>query len=267
MCTSGWLDYIADRWCPVCSPVDKAGGTASSPFAQLPAPVAGFSRVVDLTHVLGPDFPTYSGVPELAFEVLLSFDRDRKNVKRWLIQEHIGTHIDAPIHFSEEARTVDQIPIEMLIAPLAVVDISQRAQDDSDAELTPDDLTVWESQHGPIAAGSCVAMNSGWDRFANSTRFRNADDAAAMHFPGIHVEAATLLLDRGVIGIGVDTLSIDHGRSTMFPTHYAWLPANRWAIEGLANLGAVPPVGATVFVGAPKVKGATGGPSRIVALL
>jgi kynurenine formamidase len=226
-----------------------------------------FSQVVDLTHVLGPDFPTYSGVPELAFDVVQSFHRDRVNVKRWLIHEHIGTHIDAPIHFSDQARTLDQIPIETLIAPLAVVDISLRAQDNPDAELTPDDVAAWESRHGPIAPGSCVAMNSGWDRFANSAQFRNAAHTGTMHFPGVNVDAANLLHERGVIGIGVDTLSIDHGPSTDFPTHYAWLPANKWAIEGLANLAAVPAIGATIFVGAAKVKGATGGPSRIVALL
>ena len=132
-----------------CSPADKPGSSASSAVVQLPSTV-GFSRVVDLTHALGPDFPTYSGVPELAFDVLRSFDRDRKNVKRWLIEGHIGTHIDAPIHFSEEARTVDQIPIETLIAPLAVIDISRRAQDDPDAELTAEDLAAWEAKHGPI---------------------------------------------------------------------------------------------------------------------
>ena len=266
MCSRGWFDHVAQRWCPVCAPVDTRAGTVQHPITELPARVE-FSRIVDLTHALGPDFPTYSGAPELGFDVLRSYDRDRKNVKRWVIQEHIGTHIDAPIHFSERARTVDQIPVDSLIVPLAVIDISERAQDNPDAELTPDDVVAFEAHYGPIAPGCCVAMNSGWDRYANGRRFRNADDAGTMHFPGVHVEAAMLLHDRGVGGVGVDTLSIDHGRSTEFPTHYAWLPSNKWAIEGLANLAALPPTGATIFVGAPKVKGATGGPSRIVALL
>jgi kynurenine formamidase len=220
-----------------------------------------------LTHALGPDFPTYSGVSELSFETILSFGRDRKNVKRWLIQEHIGTHIDAPIHFSADELTADLIPVETLVAPLVVIDISRRADDDSDTELTPDDLIAWEAKHGPIGAGSCVAMNSGWDRFATGVRFRNADDAGTMHFPGIHIEAAKFLEERDVFGVGVDTLSIDRGNSTEFPTHYAWLSSNRWAVEGLANLGLVPTLGATVITGGPKVKGATGGLSRIIALL
>ncbi len=111
-------------------------------------------------------------------------------------------------------------------------------------------------------------MNGGWDRFAKDARFRNADERGLMHFPGFHVEAAHMLLEaRSVVGLAVDTLSIDHGPSTTYATHRAWLPAGRWAAEGLANLSSLPPLGATLVVGAPTVQGATGGPSRIIALL
>jgi kynurenine formamidase len=95
------------------------------PGSTLTAPRPGFSRVVDLTHTLSPQFPTYSGVPEMALEAVLSYERDRKNVKRWLLQEHIGTHLDAPIHFSLDGQTADEVPVESLVVPLAVIDICQ----------------------------------------------------------------------------------------------------------------------------------------------
>lgn len=96
----------------------------------------------------------------------------------------------------------------------------------------------------------------------------NADQDGVMHFPGIHVEAARLLLEeRSVAGLGVDTLSIDNGPSTDFPVHKAWLPSGRWAAEGIANLSGLPEVGATIVVGAPTIVGGSGGPSRIMALV
>jgi len=146
--------------------------------------------------------------------------------------------------------------------------IAERAQDDPDAELLPEDIRNLEAQHGPLPENFCVAVDSGWGRFADSPRYRNADDAGTMHFRGVHVEAARLLLEeRAVVGLGVDTLSIDHGPSSEFPTHCCWLPAGRWAIEGLANLATSPPVGATIVVGGPTVVGATRGPSRVFALV
>jgi kynurenine formamidase len=176
--------------------------------------------------------------------------------------------MDAPFHFSEDGQTADQIPVERLVVPLAVVDIRARAEGDADAELTPDDLQAFEAAHGPIPDGACVAMLSGWADRASGPEFRNADGDGTMHFPGFHVEAAQYLMsERNAVGIGVDTLSLDYGRSADFATHYAWLPTNRWGLEALANLAELPATGATLVVGGPKLKGATGGPSRVFALV
>jgi kynurenine formamidase len=76
-----------------------------------------------------------------------------------------------------------------------------------------------------------------------------------------------LLEESTAIGIASDTLSLDHGISANFATHYAWLPTNRWGLENVANLGELPAVGATIMVGAPKWRGGSGGPSRVVALV
>jgi len=110
-------------------------------------------------------------------------------------------------------------------------------------------------------------MNSGWDKHVNSDKFRNADDENTMHFPGFHADAATMLIEEtGAVGIAVDTLSLDYGPSPDFATHYAWLPANRWGLECVANLDDMPATGATLIVGAPKHRGGTGGPTRVFAM-
>jgi kynurenine formamidase len=248
-----------------------AVGAAALTARALPARAAevrSFTRVVDLTHAMGPDFPTYDGGTNLAMETLVTLAKDGYNMYRWQLVEHTGTHMDAPFHFGDGAQTADAIPVEHLVVPLAIVDIRARAADDPDAQLTPDDLQAFEAEHGPIPDGACVAMLSGWADKVSGPEFRNADAEGVMHFPGFHVEAAQYLMsERNAIGIAVDTLSLDHGRSADFATHYAWLPSNRWGLEAVANLAELPATGATLVVGGPKIKGATGGPSRVFALL
>ena len=248
-----------------------AAGAAALAAASAPTRAAeprSFSRTVDLTHALGTDFPTYGGGQNLEIETAATLANDGYNMFRWLLVEHTGTHMDAPIHFSTDGQSADAIPIDRLVVPLAVVDIAARADDDPDTRLTPDDLRAWEAQHGPIPAGACVAMYSGWDRHLDDGRFRNADADGVMHFPGFHEEATAFLMEeREVVGIAVDTLSLDYGPSADFAVHYQWLPSNRWGLEAVANLAELPPVGATLVTGSPKIRGATGGPSRVIALV
>ena len=225
-----------------------------------------FERVVDLTHSLGEDFPTYFGTPLLAVEVLNMLENDGFNMNQWTLTEHVGTHMDAPFHFSD-GLTADAIPVENLVGPLCIADIRAKAEENPDAQVTPDDLATWEAENGELPEGAIVAMNSGWTDFVNSDKFRNADDDGVMHFPGFHVEATQFLMEeRNVKGIMVDTLSLDFGPSPDFAVHYSWLPSNRWGMECVANLGELPSAGATVIVGGPKIAGATGGPSRVIAL-
>ncbi len=273
MCAPGCHKIVADR---LSRRRLALGGAAMAAAASIVAPRApalaqsprAFSRVVDLTHTLATDFPTYDGPSGLAVEQLVTIAADGYNMNLWQLVEHTGTHFDAPIHFSTDGQTADEIPIENLVVPLAIVDISAKAADDPDTQVTPGDLKAWIAAHGAIPDGACVAMRSGWDRFATGNGFRNADGEGVMHCPGFHVEAVQLLMEEAdVTGIAVDTLSLDHGPSADFATHYAWLPTNRWGVECIANLGELPAVGATLVVGAPKIKGATGGPSRVIALI
>lgn len=231
-------------------------------MAQLP------EKVTDMTHELYDTFPTFGGGQQFHVNQVFDLANDGYNLLELTINEHTGTHLDAPLHFSADGQSVAEIPIENLVAPLCIVDIRAKAAEDANAQVTPDDLKTWIGAHGDIPTGACVAMNSGWDAHVASDKFRNAQADGVMHFPGFHVEAAQMLMEEAdVVGIAVDTLSLDYGQSKDFAVHYAWLPSNRWGIECIANLDALPPVGATLIVGAPKFRGGTGGPSRIMAMV
>jgi kynurenine formamidase len=251
-----------------------AGAVAAAGLASglVPRPVmaqpVSFSKVRDLTHVIDDKFPTYFGAPGIEMESMFKFADAGFNANRWLLVEHTGTHMDAPLHFSKDGASADEIPVEQLVVPLAVVDVAAKAAEDADYRLSPDDLKAWESANGEIPQGACVAMNSGWDRHVTSDKFRNADSDGVMHFPGFHAEAADFLMkEREVVGMAVDTLSLDHGKSADFQTHYMWLPSGRWGMECVANLGSLPAAGATLVAGGPRIRGASGGPSRLIALV
>ncbi|MFB9151036.1 cyclase family protein [Roseovarius ramblicola] len=242
-------------------------GAALAPLGAPPALAHGHGAVEDLTHAYDADFPTYFGAPGISTEQTFNFDEHGFNLLTLTVNEHTGTHVDAPLHFSADGASVDEIPVGDLVAPLCVVDIAARAAEDADTRLTPDDLKAWIAAHGPIPDGACVALYSGWGAKVDSDAFRGFD-GEAQHYPGFHVEAAQMLMEEtGARSIAVDTLSLDHGPSADFATHYAWLPSGRFGIENVAGLDRVPAAGATIVIGAPKHRGGTGGPARIFALI
>jgi kynurenine formamidase len=233
------------------------------------APRRRFSTTVDLTHTMSADFPTFFGVPGIEMEKKFDFKKDGFNLYWWRIIEHAGTHLDAPIHFSESGMTADKIPADTLVVPLAVIDVVAKAAQNPDYLLTREDLVAWEKQHRRLPDNCCVAMQSGWaQHVADAAKFTGKDSSGVFHFPGFSPEAAEWLMkERKVLGLAVDTLSLDHGPSKDFKVHYAWLPSGRWGLENVANLDKVPASGATLVVGLAKVKGATGGPVRLIALV
>lgn len=226
------------------------------------------TRVQDLTHTLKPTFPSFSGQPVFKSDVAVTVKKDGFYALNITYFEHVGTHMDAPAHFGDGAKTVEQIAPSSLIAPLAIIHIHDRAAKEHDAQVTPDDLRAWERKYGRLPEGAAVFMHSGWEsRVGSAKTFRNADASGVMHLPGFRADAAEFLLkERDAVGIGVDTMSLDIGASKDFKTHVTWLPAGRWGLENVANLTEVPPSGAMVFVGAPKVAGGSGGPSRVIAM-
>lgn len=235
-----------------------------------PAP-RPFTHLQDLTHTLDSAFP-FIPVPGVTYPFSISpiatIDAAGVAANEWKIHEHLGTQIDSPNHFVQGGRSLEEMRNDELIVPMVVIDISARAARDPDAELTVADIEAWERVHGRIAGGACVMMFSGWEKFVgDAARYIGADAAHVKHFPGISLDAARFLVERRRIwGVGVDTISIDPGHDNEYRTHKLLLGADKLALEAVANLASVPPVGALLFVGASKVRGATGGPVRLVAV-
>jgi Predicted metal-dependent hydrolase len=227
-----------------------------------------FRNVVDLTHVLGTQFPLFPGAAPFRIQQAVSHDKDGYYGSILTYWEHSGTHMDAPVHFAPNGLFVDQLRIENLVVPAVVINMTEKVRRDPDAVVTPDDIRAWERRYGRIPDNAAVLMASGWGARAGSVEaFRNTDSSGVMHFPGFGKEAIDFLLtERRIAGIGVDTLSLDHGPSKTFAVHYTLLPTNRWGLENLANLESIPPGGATLFVGAPKIASGSGGPTRVMAV-
>jgi kynurenine formamidase len=227
-----------------------------------------FRNVADLTHVLGTQFPLFPGAAPFRIQQAVSHDKDGYYGSILTYWEHSGTHMDAPVHFAPNGLFVDQLRIENLVVPAVVINMTEKVRRDPDAVVTPDDIRAWERRYGRIPDNAAVLMASGWGARAGSVEaFRNTDSSGVMHFPGFGKEAIDFLLtERRIAGIGVDTLSLDHGPSTTFAVHYTLLPTNRWGLENLANLESIPPSGATLFVGAPKIASGSGGPTRVMAV-
>jgi kynurenine formamidase len=228
----------------------------------------GFRDVFDLTHTLSPATPVFPAFKPFKMTERFAIAKDGFYANELTFDEHTGTHLDGPIHFIANAMTADRIPPDRLIAPLAVISIKARADKDADSSVGVDDLLAWEKSHGRLPSGAFVAMHSGWDaRVGDARRFLNADSKNVLHFPGFSGEAATFLVkEREVVGVGVDTLSLDKGAAQKFDAHLAFLGAGKYGVELLANLGAVPASGATIIVGAPKHASASGGPARVLAV-
>jgi kynurenine formamidase len=246
-----------------------AAGIASVAVGMVtarPALAQSSGKVVDLTHTYDGSFPTFDGAPGIIYEPAVAYTPGGYQLWKLTIFEHTGTHIDTPLHFTEDGTSVDALAVEQLMCPLCVIDIKAKAADDANAMVMPEDVEAWVSANGEIPAGALVAMNSGWATKVGDAAFRNTPDGK-LAFPGFSKAACDVLAERGVAAIGVDTLSLDPGNSADFAVHYSWLPGGRYGIENLANLDAVPAAGATIFVGAPKHKGGTGGPARVMAVV
>lgn len=249
-----------------------ASGTAA---AQQTFDLAAY-RMVDLTHayssktVFWPTSPTRFTLDRLAFGKTEAGYFYAANTL--CTPEHGGTHLDAPIHFGEGKRTADQIPLEQLIAPAVVIDVTANASADRDYRLTADDVAQFEKRHGRIAAGTTVLLRTGWSRhWPNAKAYMGDDtpgDASKLSFPSFGLEAAKLLIeDRGAGALGIDTASIDYGRSTDFTVHRLAAARNVPGLENLTNLDQLPPRGAIVVALPMKIEGGSGGPLRAVALV
>src|SRR5215471_2541996 len=248
---------------------------------------AGFSRAaeppftggkwIDLTH----DFSAETLYWPTAQNFVLETEFQGKTAKgyfyeanRYRASEHGGTHIDAPVHFAQGHKSLEQIPIAQLIGPGVVVDVSAKARTNVDYRIVTADLKAWESEHGEIPKGAIVLLRTGFSsRWPDAKSYLGTDEkgqaaVAKLHFPGLHPDAARWLVsERNIKAVGLDTASIDYGQSTLFESHRILFEKDVPAFENVAALDQLPATGAYVIALPMKIEGGSGGPLRIVAWL
>jgi len=252
---------------------------AARAAAQTPPPAPfdlARARIVDLSHSFDAKTPYWPTAPS-GFE-LKTVHKGKTpagffySAYSFCAPEHGGTHLDAPSHFAEGARSTDEVPVAQLVAPGVVIDVSAKAAADPDYRLTVADVRAFEGRHGPVPAGAILLLRTGWSaRWPDRKRYLGDDtpgDASRLHFPSFGREAAELLVrERKVGALGVDTASIDYGPSADFAVHQVAAAANVPGLENLARLDRLPETGAWIVALPMKITGGSGGPLRVIALL
>jgi kynurenine formamidase len=224
------------------------------------------ASVVDLTHQLNTDIPVFPGGVTLSVTKLTK-DSDPYFLNQLKLGEHVGTHVDAPVHFATGGRDVASIPLKQLIAPLVVIDVRKECAANPDYMLLTEDVERWESNHGRMPENAVVAIWTGWQqKWGNPIEYVNLDSTGVPHFPGVSESAAQFLVaHRLAAGVAIDTLSVDPGISKTFPAHIAILERQAFNVENIANLDKVPPKGYTICVLPLPVSGGSGSPARVIA--
>jgi len=188
--------------------------------------------------------------------------------------EHGGTHLDAPVHFSQGGQSVEQIPLERLFGEAYVVNVVEQSDQDADHQVSLDDIRRAEEAQGPIPAGAIVLLRSGFSRrWPDAKQYlgtaeRGDSAVRLLHFPGLHPDAARwLVANRTIKAIGIDTASIDYGQSTLFESHRVLYERNIPAFENLTALEQLPARGAYIVALPMKIGGGSGAPLRAVAIV
>ncbi len=250
--------------------------SASEATATPKAPDLMDARVVDLTYSFDSHTIYWPTSPSSFQLTPLSYGRTSAGyfyaANSFCTPEHGGTHFDAPIHFAEGRRTVDQVPVRQLVGPGVVIDVRSQASANPDYRLAAEDVRRWEAAHGQIPKAAIVLLRTGWgSRWPDRKRYLGDDtpgDASHLHFPSYGKEAAKfLVMERKVAALGVDTASIDYGPSTDFIVHQIANGADVPGLENVANLEELPEQGAWIIALPMKIAGGSGGPLRIVALI
>jgi kynurenine formamidase len=254
-----------------------AGAGCAADHSRLDRRAWEQSRLIDLTYSFGAD--TIVWPTEQNFQLIVQQAGETPGgfyyaSNRLEMAEHGGTHIDAPIHFAKGGQTLDQIPIERLVGVGVRIDVTAQCVRDRDYRVTIQDFEQWEAEHGLIPNRSIVLAYTGFARYWPSrqrylgTELRGQEGVKALHFPGLHPEAAVWLVrERQVKAVGIDTASIDYGQSTKFETHVALLSQNVPVFENLSDLRDLPDREFDVIALPMKIAGGTGGPLRIIAVL
>jgi kynurenine formamidase len=236
------------------------------------APLLEGRTYTDLTHAFHPGQPHFAAFPDESREALFDMEKgDGFTAHRYSIVGQWGTHVDPPSHFVRGGRTLDQIPVEQMLLPLVVLDISERVRKDEDATPTLADVQAWEERNGHILAGSFVALRTGWSRlWPDAQAMANKDQAGISHTPGWSREVLEYLIEnRAVAAVGHEQTDTDPGVATSqqdFSLETYVLARDRWQIELLANLDNVPEAGAVLVATWAKPLEGSGFPARVFAI-
>lgn len=221
-------------------------------------------KLIDLTHTLDSTIPTWDGGCGFRHELHLDYadceGEDKFRVMKVHMHAGIGTHMDAPSHCIPGGKYIHEFEIDELCMPCVVIDVSRKAHERY--SVTPEDIDVFENMHGRINKGSCVMIKTGWGKFwLDPEKYRNNHV-----FPSVSIEAANILLTRGVSMLGIDTLSPDRPENG-FKVHQAFLGNGKTLIENVANLDKMPPIGSYIMALPIKIKDGTEAPMRLLGLI
>lgn len=231
------------------------------------------SQLIDLTHAFDEKTLYWPTSPSGFVHEKLQYGKTEGGYfyssYAFCAPEHGGTHIDAPIHFAEGKKTLDELPLNQLIGSAVVIDFTREAAKDRDALVGREEIEAFEKLHGKIEAGSIVLLHTGWAAHWPDRKLYFGDDKAGdasnLHFPGLGEDGAKLLVERRVAAVGIDTASIDYGPSKNFIAHQVLMGANIPAFENVASMKDLPARGALVIALPMKIAAGSGGPLRIIA--
>ena len=206
-------------------------------------------KIHDVSVLVHEGMPIWPGDPKLSMHLASSIAKGGvANVTRIEMGAHTGTHMDAPFHFRANGYTVDKLPLDVLIGPCRVFDLTNLTGHITQTALEKCDL-----------GGVTRALF----KTRNSLRWANDSHEFDRGFVAIAADAAKHLVECGVKLIGVDYLSVEAFYSKSFPVHDTLLGAGVVIIEGL-NLAGVS-AGDYELIALPiKLKGADGAPARVV---
>ena len=255
-----------------------APGNAEEPTLARIQQILTGKKLVDLTHAFEPGIPHWPGFPDEKRETLYWYEKGRGTMGTGFFAEaytHVGqwgTHVDPPAHFARGLRTVDQIELKEMILPLVVIDVHHEVAKNPDYTLTLERVKKWENDHGPVPAGSFVALRTDWSkRWPDGAAMANKDVEGVAHYPGWGKEALQYLYEeRKITASGHETTDTDPGVATSkgdYSLESYILGTNHYQIELLTNLDQVPEAGAIVIVSFPKPKGGSGFPARVFAIV
>jgi len=234
-------------------------------------------RIVDLTYAFDANSVYWPTAEQFKLETDFEGMTDKGyfySAYRYSAAEHGGTHLDSPVHFAKGHYTVDALPLERLLGSAIVIDVTAQCAKNPDYLVSVADFENWEKRNGRIPAGTIVLLRTGFGKFYPDrkkylgTEERGAEAVAKLHFPGLDPAAARwIVANRSIKAIGLDTASIDYGQSTLFESHRILFEKDIPAFENVANLDQLPAKGFSVIALPMKIKGGSGGPLRIIAVL